>query len=125
MPPLETDKLSLAARVDAIQRELDAIDGPVVLVAHSAGVLMTVHWAARHSRPILGALLERDGPGSLGTHLATLADGALVDSRVLLAHRSGADEGGWPPAEDRFASDLLIPDAVADPWLRDLTRAAF
>ncbi|MGY4532300.1 putative alpha/beta hydrolase family esterase [Pseudomonas sp. TE3786] len=57
VPPLETDKLSLAARVDAIQRELDAIDGPVVLVAHSAGVLMTVHWAARHSRPILGALL--------------------------------------------------------------------
>jgi uncharacterized protein len=57
VPPLETDKLSLAARVEAIQRELDGIDGPVVLVAHSAGVLMAVHWAARHSRPILGALL--------------------------------------------------------------------
>ena len=71
-----------------------------------------------------GALLERDGPGSLGTHLATLADGALIDSRVLLAHRLGADERAWPPAEDRFASDLLLPDAIADPWLRDLTRAA-
>ena len=57
VPPLETDKLSLDARVAAIQHALDAIEGPVVLVAHSAGVLMTVHWAARHSRPILGALL--------------------------------------------------------------------
>lgn len=57
VPPLQTDKLSLAARVEAIQHELDSIDGPVVLVAHSAGVLMTVHWAARHARPILGALL--------------------------------------------------------------------
>lgn len=57
VPPLESDKLSLTARVDAIQRELEQIDGPVVLVAHSAGVLMAVHWAARHSAPILGALL--------------------------------------------------------------------
>jgi predicted alpha/beta hydrolase family esterase len=57
VPPLEQDGLSLLARVDAIQRELDTIEGPVVLVAHSAGVLMTVHWAARYSRPILGALL--------------------------------------------------------------------
>jgi len=78
----------------------------------------------RPAASVLGALLERDGPGSLGTHLATLADGALIDSRVLLAHRCGADEGAWPRAEDRFASDLLLPDAVADPWLRDLTRAA-
>ena len=78
----------------------------------------------RPAASVLGALLERDGPGSLGTHLATLADGALVDSRVLLAHRLGADERSWPRAEDRFASDLLLPDAIADPWLRDLTRAA-
>ncbi|WP_166362104.1 RBBP9/YdeN family alpha/beta hydrolase [Pseudomonas akapageensis] len=57
VPPLEENKLSLAARVDAIQRELESISGPVILVAHSAGVLMVVHWAARHDRPIKGALL--------------------------------------------------------------------
>ncbi|MCY1276844.1 Serine hydrolase [compost metagenome] len=57
VPPLEEDKLSLAARVEAIQRELARIDGPVILVAHSAGVLMVAHWAARHRRPIKGALL--------------------------------------------------------------------
>ena len=72
---------------------------------------------------VLGLLLERDGPGSLGTHLARLADAALVDSRVLLAHRLGSDEAGWPSAEDRFASDLLLPERIADPWLRELTAA--
>jgi len=43
---------------------------------------------APHS--ILGELLDRDGPESLGRHIAALADGALLDSRVLLAHRLGA-----------------------------------
>ena len=73
---------------------------------------------------ILGLVLDRDGPGSLATHLARLADAAIVDSRVLLAHRLGADEAGWPSAEDRFASDLLLADAIADPWLRELTASA-
>lgn len=57
VPPLETDKLDCQARVQAIQHELEQIDGPVILVAHSAGVLMVAHWAAQYSRPIKGALL--------------------------------------------------------------------
>jgi predicted alpha/beta hydrolase family esterase len=57
VPPLETDKLDCAARVRAIQHQLEQIDGPVILVAHSAGVLMVAHWAAQHTRPIKGALL--------------------------------------------------------------------
>lgn len=55
--PLEHDKLSCAARVDALDRALADIAGPVVLVAHSAGVVTTVHWAQRHRRTIQGALL--------------------------------------------------------------------
>jgi hypothetical protein len=81
----------------------------------------------RRGRPpasILGTLLERDGPGSLGDHLARFGDAAIVDTRVLLAHRLGADESGWPVADDRFASDLLLPEGIADPWLRDLTASA-
>jgi hypothetical protein len=78
----------------------------------------------RPAASVLGSLLERDGPGSLGTHVARLGDGAVIDSRVLLAHRFGADEAGWPRAEDRFASDLLLADRVADPWLRALTASA-
>ena len=78
----------------------------------------------RPPRSLLGELLDRDGAATLGRLVAGLADGALVDTRVLLAHRLGADERAWPPAEDRFASDLLLPDAVRDPWLRALTAAA-
>jgi hypothetical protein len=73
---------------------------------------------------LLGALLDRDGPGSLGEHLARFGDAAIVDTRVLLAHRLGAGEAAWPRAEDRFASDLLLPECVADPWLRELTASA-
>jgi CTP:molybdopterin cytidylyltransferase MocA len=78
----------------------------------------------RPPRSLLGELLERDGPGSLGRHVAALCDGALLDSRVLMAHRYGGDERGWPSAEGRFASDLLIPTLVRDPWLAELTAAA-
>ena len=73
---------------------------------------------------MLGALLDRDGPAAFGELLARFGDAALVDSRVLLAHRLGADERAWPAPEDRFASDLLLHERVADPWLAALTRAA-
>jgi len=78
----------------------------------------------RSPRTVLGELLDRDGPASLGRHVAALCDGALLDSRVLLAHRLGADERRWPDPEDRYASDLLLADHVGDPWLRELTAAA-
>jgi len=83
--------------------------------------------AGRPTRPpasTLGLLLDRDGPEELGRLLARLGDAAIVDTRVLLAHRLGADEEGWPPAEDRFASDLLLPERIGDAWLRLLTTAA-
>jgi len=78
----------------------------------------------RPVRSTLGLLLDRDGPRALGSILAELGDAAVVDSRVLLAHRFGAEERRWPGAEDRFASDLLLADRIADPWLRELTEAA-
>jgi hypothetical protein len=74
----------------------------------------------RPPRSTLGLLVDRDGPEALGGLLAELGDGAIVDTRVLMAHQFGADEAGWPPAEDRFAADLLLPDRIADPWLRAL-----
>ena len=55
--PLTHDKLSCAARVAALEETLAAVDGPVLLACHSAGVMITVHWAQQHNRPILGALL--------------------------------------------------------------------
>jgi hypothetical protein len=78
----------------------------------------------RPATSVMGALLERDGPESFGEHVARLGDAAIIDTRVVIAHRFGADEAGWPPTEDRFASDLLLADRVADPWLRALTASA-
>jgi hypothetical protein len=84
------------------------------------------HLPARSRPPasVLGALLDRDGPEAFGEMITRLGDGALVDTRVLLAHRLGADERRWPSAEDRFASDLLLHELVADPWLAAVTRSA-
>lgn len=55
--PLEHDKLSCNARVEAIERAMAAIDGPIIAVAHSGGVVMLAHWAQKYRRPLQGALL--------------------------------------------------------------------
>ena len=78
----------------------------------------------RPPRSVLGELLDRDGPESLAATVARLADAAVIDTRVLMAHRNGADESTWPVAEDRFASDLLLAESIADPRLRSLTKSA-
>jgi hypothetical protein len=78
----------------------------------------------RPPRSVLGRLLDREGPEALGELLAEFGDAAFVDSRVLIAHRYGLDERAWPLPEDRFASDLLLPDRVTHPWLRALTASA-
>jgi uncharacterized protein len=67
VPPLERNKLNRAARVAALDAALAKIDGPVILVAHSAGVMITVHWARQHDRKIHGALLA--APADLETPL--------------------------------------------------------
>ena len=57
VPRIKRDKLSCAAWVAALDRSLAAIAGPVVLVAHSAGVMIVAHWALTYRRRIVGALL--------------------------------------------------------------------
>ncbi|HET7169317.1 MAG TPA: hypothetical protein VFI69_08945 [Candidatus Limnocylindrales bacterium] len=86
--------------------------------------LRTAAAGQRAARSVLGLLLDRTGARALGGIVAELAGGALVDSRVLLAHRVGTDERRWPTPEDRYASDLLVHETIVDPWLRDLTRSA-
>lgn len=73
----------------------------------------------------LGMLLDREGAAEIGVLVARLADGAVIDTRVLLAHRLGPDEAAWPSPEDRFASDLLLADRILDPWLQQLTLHAW
>ena len=57
VPRMERDKLSCAAWVALLDQTLREFRGPAVLVAHSAGVMMVVHWTQRHRRAIRGALL--------------------------------------------------------------------
>ena len=78
----------------------------------------------RGARATLGLLLDERGPERFGELVSSLGDGAIIDSRVLLAHRLGSDESGWPSPADRFASDLLRADHVKDPWLKSLTQSA-
>ena len=57
VPPLTQDRLSLRARVAALDAALHEIEGDVILAAHSAGVLMVAHWAQAPTRAIRAALL--------------------------------------------------------------------
>ena len=57
VPALGRDHYDLDERVAALDEAVTSAEGPVVIVAHSAGVITTVHWAARHGRPVQGALL--------------------------------------------------------------------
>lgn len=57
VPQIDQDKRLRSARVANLERVVSEIDGPIVLVAHSVGCLITVHWALQARREVLGALL--------------------------------------------------------------------
>jgi uncharacterized protein len=58
VPPLGRTDAGLQSRVTLLDQVVQDVAGQVVLVAHSAGVLVTVHWAARFSPTrVVGALL--------------------------------------------------------------------
>ena len=87
-------------------------------------VVSTLPARRRPPRATIGRLLAAHGPGALADIVGELADGALIDSRVLLADHLGPEEDAWPAAEDRFASDLLRTGDVKDRWLRAVTASA-
>ncbi len=70
-------------------------------------------------RSLLGFHLEQVGAKNFMVALSRLANAAIIDSRVLFAHH-----GLKPSIPDRFYSDLLEPDRIADPFIRELTAAA-
>ena len=57
VPAMGRATVDCTSRVQAIEDAAQAIDGPIVIVAHSAGCVMVTHWAAQTQRPVLGALL--------------------------------------------------------------------
>lgn len=70
-------------------------------------------------RSLLAILLGEVGPTRFFAHLADLGDAAVIDTRPLFAHLAPAVS-----TADRFASDLLRPDPIADPLVREFTAAA-
>jgi predicted alpha/beta hydrolase family esterase len=55
--PMGRANLDCETRVAAIDREVRATDGAVVVVAHSAGCVTIAHWASRWKGRVWGALL--------------------------------------------------------------------
>ena len=59
VPPMGREDIDCARRVDAIEAAVSAIEGRVILVAHSGGCVMVAHWAqtTRYATRIQGALM--------------------------------------------------------------------
>ena len=101
--PLEHDKLSCAARVEALQQAITKINGPIILVAHSGGVMITVHWARKYDRPIQGAVLA--APADLETPMP-------AGYPTLDALR----ENGWLPVpRTRLPFPSIVAASTNDP----------
>lgn len=67
----------------------------------------------------IGSLFEDKGPEEFIKHLTAGGTGLFLDTRVLMDYF-----GEWPSRADRFSSDLLEPQGVDTPYLKELTEAA-
>lgn len=111
VPPIGRNDLDCNRRIDALERAAASIPGPVVIVAHSGGVITVVHWADRTRRVVQGALLA--APADLETPMPPSYP-SLDEMRT----------GGWLPIPRNL---LPFPSVVAasrnDP-LASFDRAA-
>jgi len=101
--PMGREDLDCARKVAAIEREANAIKGPLILVAHSGGVIMTVHWAKQTQRAVHGALLA--APPDF--------------ERAMPAEYPAIDKlraGGWLPVpRDRLPFPTIVAASRNDP----------
>jgi len=106
VPRLQMHKLSCRAWVDALDATIAAAAGPVLLVAHSAGVMMVAHWARQQRRAILGALLVT--PPDFGVPLPE----GYPAPHVL-------EENGWLPTPmERLPFPSIVAASTNDPLAR-------
>jgi len=91
----------------------------VRVFAEERGMRASGRQARGEVRSLLADHLEIVGIESLFDEMANLANGLLLDSRVILTAR-----GLWPSQRDRFNSDLHRWEEVKDPFLRRFTQAA-
>ena len=89
------------------------------LVSEERGMRASGRLARGEVRSLVGVLVEQLGPAGFFALLADIGDVALLDTRVLFAHLRRD-----PSTADRFASDMLAAEAIADPVVRGFTEAA-
>ncbi len=122
--PLLTDRsaeLVVAGRVSSsvwqyMERETSC---RVRMLAEERGMRASGRLARGQVRSLLGYYYESVGAEQCFRTLAELGQGVILDSRVLFAHLHT-----WPPAKDRYNSDLLRPEEIVDKAVLALTRAA-
>ncbi|MBI1800552.1 MAG: hypothetical protein HYR71_02845 [Chloroflexi bacterium] len=89
------------------------------LFSEERGLLASGREARGEARSLLGFVFDAYGIERSFALLGELGTAALIDMRVLLAHRRLRAS-----AHDRFNADLLRPEQIHDPWLREFTQAA-
>jgi hypothetical protein len=87
----ETRPLDCLDRVEAIEEAAATINGPIVMVPHSGGVIAVIHWARLTRRPVRGALLAT--PADLNQPLPS----GYPPMEAL-------DEAGWLPVPRNAAA---------------------
>ncbi|KQW38622.1 alpha/beta hydrolase [Rhizobacter sp. Root404] len=116
VPPLGREDLDCASRVAAIERSAQAIDGPIVIVAHSGGCVTVAHWAALTRRRVRAALLavppdfDRPLPDGYPTVEALRAGGWLPVPRAPLPFTSVVAASRNDPLADHSRVVALAND---------------
>lgn len=106
VPPMGREDLDCRARLDAIEQAARTAGGPLVVVAHSGGVVMVAHWARETRCDVRGALLavppDFEEPMPAGYP-------SLDDLRL----------GGWLPVpRDRLPFPSIVVASRNDPLAR-------
>jgi len=107
---------SCSAAWSALERETQCW---VRLFVEERGMVASGRLQRGEVRSLLAEFLQEVGVGRFFATLSALADGVLLDSRVILGAR-----GLWPPNADRFNADLFRWREVEEPFLRTFSQAA-
>jgi len=89
------------------------------ILAEERGMRASGRQARGEVRSLLGHHYQQVGPRRFFETLAELGQAVFLDSRVIFAHL-----GVWPPARDRYNSDLRRPQRIEDDTVREFTTAA-
>lgn len=89
------------------------------VISEERGMISSGRQSRNEVYSLLADYIDHVGLSNFFAKLATQVQGALIDTRVLLAHHKR-----WPSDSDRFSSDLGLVDRIQDDWLREFTAAA-